>query len=462
MNKLLSIFLSFIVTVFVSNLISCKKFLDKKNSNQIVTPTTVADLQALLDDADRTMNTGTSPSFGEASADDYFVPPATLAALIGPAPYAYKRLPYDYRYPNDWSLAYQPIYNANYCLEMLQKNDRTATNASQWDNVYGSALFFRAYYFLQLCWIYAKAYDAATAKADPGIVLRLSSDFNEPSVRASVEESYNKIISDVKISVDYLPDLPLHVFRPSKAAAYALLARTYLSMRNYDSAYKFADLSQGLQSALMDYNSDADVGTITANYPFKKFNKETIFYVEMGTGGVYGLVAPARSRVDTLLYPQYEATDLRKQGFFVLSSGYYRYKGSYSQSTIPFTGLATDEILLIRAECAAREGTSGMAQATTDLNLLLKNRYTTADFIPLSFNNADSLLDRLLVERRKELYFRGTRWSDIKRLNKEGRNIVLSRSVDGVLYELQPNANYYALPIPVDIIEQTGIEQNEP
>lgn len=460
MNKLNSFPVFFAGLLLLGSLASCKKFLDKKSSNAIVTPSTVSDLQALLDDADRTMNTGVSPSFGEASADDYFLPPASLAKLIGPAPFIYTRRPYDYRFPNDWSLAYLPVYNANYCLELLEKNQRTPANAAAWDNVKGSALFFRAYYFLQLAWVYAKAYDPASSDTDPGIVLRLSSDFNDPSVRASVADTYQQILADARHSIALLPDQPLHVFRPSKAAAYGLLARTYLSMRNYDSAYKYAGDCLEIKSELMDYNGDDEVGNITANYPFKKFNKETIFYVEMGTGTVYTIMSPSRARVDTTFYDQYGADDLRKQAFFLLSSGYHRFKGSYSHGTIPFTGLATNEILLIRSECAARTGLT--APALADLNRLLANRYNKETFTPLAISNPDSLLTKILAERRKELYYRGVRWSDIKRLNKEGHHIVLSRLVDGQWYHLQPNAGYYALPIPVDVIEQTGIEQNQP
>src|SRR6185312_8637460 len=117
-----------------------------------------------------------------------------------------------------------------------------------------SALFFRAYYFGQLAWVYAKAYDKSTAGKDLGIALRLTSDFNVTSTRATVEETYQKIVADAQESVMYLPELPEHPYRPSKAAAYGLLARTYLSMRQYDSAFRYADLCLGLQNSLLNYN----------------------------------------------------------------------------------------------------------------------------------------------------------------------------------------------------------------
>jgi hypothetical protein len=74
-------------------------------------------------------------------------------------------------------------------------------------------------------------------------------------------------------------------------------------------------------------------------------------------------------------------------------------------------------------------------------------------------DRADAL-KKIRTERRKELLMRGMRWIDLKRYNREGENLVISRNIGGKLVSLAPNAGYYALPIPVDIIEQTGIAQN--
>jgi starch-binding outer membrane protein, SusD/RagB family len=66
----------------------------------------------------------------------------------------------------------------------------------------------------------------------------------------------------------------------------------------------------------------------------------------------------------------------------------------------------------------------------------------------------------LRTERRKELTMRGLRWIDIKRLNKEGAGIVLKRLIGDKTYTLQPNDPRYALPLPADIILNTGMQQN--
>ncbi|MBZ4188955.1 RagB/SusD family nutrient uptake outer membrane protein [Niabella beijingensis] len=426
---------------------ACKKYLEKKSSTSFVSPQTLEDLQGLLDDGAGVMNKRLTPSLGEASTDDQFMLPSTFANLITLDQHFYLWQKTPYYFENDWSKSYAAVYNANFCLDGLTKIERRVANASAWDLVKGTALFYRAYCFLNLLWNYSKAYNNQTSESDLGIVLRDGSDFNVPSVRSSVKECYQQVIDDAKASITLLPNLNTHVYRPSKCAAYGLLARIYLSMREYDSAHRYADLCLSIKRDLLDYNSISS----SSNQPFPAFNNEIIFYTEMfPVVSVVGL-----GLMDTLLYKSYEANDLRKTAFFRAKSGYYAYKGSYATSGF-FTGIATDELYLIRAECNARMGNDQSAQ--NDLNELLKNRYLQP-YIPSTVSK-DSILPIILQERRKELLRRGLRWMDIKRLNLEGADINLERVLNGITYNLKANDNYFALPLPTDIIEISGIEQN--
>lgn len=435
---------------------SCKKFLDEKPDKRLVTPTTLADLQALLDDA-TIMNIEKTSSSIEVSADDYFYPFANYNALETEEQGQYRWQQIDYNYVNDWSNGYRPVYNSNLCLELLGEINKGEVDAAKWDNVKGSALFYRAYYFLNLVWAFSKVYNGQTMDKDLGIILRLVSDYNVPSVRASVKASYERILSEASESVKYLPDLPQHAYRPSKAAAYGLLARTYLSMGKYDSTYKYANLCLQLKRDLMDYNSDPSIAGLTSGTPFAKFNSETIFYSEMNSQ--YGAIAAFRGRVDSVLYASYATGNLRKIGFFLAAAPYQRFKGSYSKNqTLWFSGIATDEMFLTRAECYARMDNKDGALG--DLNTLLKKRWATGAFVPLDANTAAEALQLVLLERRKELLFRGLRWIDIKRLNRDGAKLTLKRVINGVAYTLPPDDNRYALPLPKDIIDLTGMPQN--
>lgn len=433
---------------------SCKKFLDKRSDDSLVIPQTLNDFQGLLDDID-IMNLNT-PSLGESSSDDYFITKSTFNTRPSFYQDVYTWIPGDYYFQNDWSFSYNPVYNANLCLEGLQKIPKIKPNEIQWNNVKGSALFFEAYNYLNLCWMYSKAYDSITSDIDLGIALRLSSDFNIPSIRANVKQSYGRVIDDAKEAALLLPDNPQNIMRPSKTAAYGLLARTYLSMRIYDSARKYADKALQLKAHLLDYNNTAEVNQ-NSNVPFKPYNTEIIFYSQMNTN-IY-VHSTTKSFIDTVLYSNYSDNDLRKTTFFSPSAGYQKYKGSYlATSNHFFTGIATDELYLIRAECNARAGK--LSSALTDLNTLLINRFKTGTYIPLNLNSSQEILNTILLERRKELVMRGLRWIDIKRLNKEDRGIVMKRIVGDKTFTLLPNEDKYALPLPSDIILSTGMQQN--
>jgi hypothetical protein len=151
--------------------------------------------------------------------------------------------------------------------------------------------------------------------------------------------------------------------------------------------------------------------------------------------------------------------DLRKTIFFKSNgNGSYAFKGNYTGIDGIFSGIATDELYLMKAECLARQGKAG--ESLNVLNALLITRYKNGLFTPVTAVNATDALQKILAERRKELVMRCIRWMDVKRLNAEGAGIVLKRKINGVMYTLAPNSNRYALPIDDDVIRVTGMEQN--
>jgi len=438
---------------------SCNKYLDVQSNDGLVIPKNLEDLQKLLDNSSK-MNRGIG-SMGEISADDYFLEPSVLAMQTDMDRLNYTWRNNLYNFSNDWSAGYGPVYICNLVLERLNKIQRTALNAGDYDRIKGTALFGKSNQYLSLLWNYAKAYQSTTAASDLGIVLRGSSDMNEKSKRSSVLACYNTLIKDLRNAAEFLPQTGTHVMRPSKAAAYGLLGRAYLSMAKYDSAYYYADKMLQINDDLMDFNKPAEVN-LTGTNPFLRYNKESVAYYEQTSNGT-PLIRIAQ--MDTVLYRSFDADDLRKQAYFKSGvNGYKAFKGNYAvasnawETVSPFGGIAIDEMYLIRAECLARAGK--LAEAQADLNRLLATRYKAGTFEPYQLTIKKDVLDLILRERRKELIFRGLRWIDIKRLNLEGANIVQRRFLDGKEYILQPNANRYALPLPDDIIRVTGMEQN--
>lgn len=454
-NKLQSC-LSMIALSAVFLLAGCKKVLDEKPDQKMVIPQSVEDLQGVLDDY--LLINNRHPVASEISADNYYLTDALYAAMTD-----FDRRKYTWdnekQFPtgigaNEWSFAYENVYKANVVLLNIAEITATPANQSQWNTVKGHAHFLRAEAFLEVAGIWAQAYDQTTASADPGVPLRLDPDFNVPSTRASIQQTYDQIITDLIQAASLLPVDPLHMSRPSKPAAYGLLARTYLFMRNYDSSLYYADLALNIKNTLKDYNT-VDASSF---FPFgpEYSNTEEIIYESRGIGSM-PLAYPI-AKMDTSLVASYGDGDLRKVLFFQDNGdNTFAYRGSYSAAAI-FTGVATDEMYLIRAESYARK--NRIAEAMTDLNKLLENRFVADNFSPFSATDQEQALDLILRERRKELLMRGLRWPDIKRLNKEGTEIVLKRVVNGETFTLQPNNSAYALAIPEDVIELSGMPQN--
>lgn len=442
----------FLYASFSLLFISCKKdFLEAKRNKAMVVPQTLQDLQALLDNT-QIMNTR-MPSLGELGSDDYYLPYNTwLTYSTVRFRNAYIWAPDLYQgdqQVTEWDYRYQQIFYANSALEGIQKIIPDVSNQDQWNNIKGSALFFRSYAYYQLIQLFCKPYDSATAATESGIPLRFSTNINTPVFRSSIADTYNEMIAGFQQAIPLLPTTPLVKTRPSKAAAYAMLGKTYLLMAKFNKALQMADSCLSLYNTLLDYNSL----NAAASFPLTRFNKEVIFHSVLFGDGL-----ATRLTVDSLLYGSYQTNDWRKSVFYKLSSGRVSYKGSYDGSNTFFNGIATDEIFLIQAECHARLG--NLSAALDAINTLLQKRYKTGQFTPITATSADEALPIIIAERRKELVFRGIRWSDLRRYNLLGANITLKRILNNDTYLLPPNDNRYVLPIPDAVIQLSGIPQN--
>jgi len=445
--------LMFILLTFLLG--SCKKFLDEKPDKKLAVPSTLADYQALLDNYTVMYAV---PSAAEISADDYYLT-ATDWGNIKIENYknmyvwAGENLFGANEAQNDWKLVYTTIYHSNTVLNGIENAN---LQDPKWRDLKGQALFFRASALLDAVNIWSPAFDQATANTDLGVPLRSTINFNETPVRANVADTYNYIINDLKYASRVLTGSPLSKWRASKPAALGMLARTYLAMRDYPNALLYADSCLQFNAALMDYNT---LNT-TVNYPILLNNEEVIFNKMLYQREPLNI---AIHKVLPDLYNTYGDTDLRKEVFFRKNTdNSYRFRGSYAQNQGLFTGIATNEMYMIKAECLVRANrfTEGIMQ----LNTLLKTRYTKvgglSTFIPYQVNNEKDALTIVLMERRKELLMRNLRWQDIKRLNKEGANIALERNINGTLYKLPANDLRFALPLPEDVIAFSGMPQN--
>lgn len=438
--------------VFLSLLImvGCNKFLEEKPDKSLAIPSSLKDLRAILDMNYNNLN---YPISGAMATDDYYLSLKDWEAISNiqvRKNYIWEKDDFD---EMDWRNGYRIIFNANVVLDHIGK--MKTDDLEERNSIEGTAYFFRALALHQLCQVFTlPGKDGSKAE---GLPLRKSADINLPTVRAGLGETYQFIVNDLQTASQLLPkNTGKYKTRPTQAAAYGLLARVYLATEDYPNAAKYAKLALEHYSLLMDYNQ-LDSSKLN---PFTLFNDEVIFH---GTTAYAPSLISSICKIDSTLFQTYDASDRRRSLFFGLNKdGSHSFKGNYhgqSDGTL-FMGIATDEIVLIAAEAAARQGEP--AEARAQIEKLMAKRYR--GFTGLDMISNDQLLGLILKERRKELVMRGDlRWSDLRRFNEDkgDESFTLKRSLGANTYELMPGDLRYAFLIPKSVIQESGISQNK-
>ncbi len=420
---------------------ACDDFLDAKPELSLAIPEELSEFQAILDAEPRQMNY--APKIPLISSDEMLLGDAALARMQHEDICAYRWEGDFYAiddYGVDWTYGYQPIYYANVVLEGL--SDFDPLNEAERKKVLeleAAARFYRAWSHFQLLQVYAPPYDPDDSN-QPGIPMRPSADINLATGIANQIEVYHFILEDLDLAYEALPEIADLKTRPSKWAVEAFRSRIYLQMQDYPAALEAGNRALAISDVLMDFRSLSPEGA----YYFPRFNPEVIFHANQATTGY---TFYREQWVDPALYSLYDSADLRKTVLFRQSRvvGRYNFVSRYSGDFQDWGGLAVDEVLLNRAEAAARTGREELA--LSDLNYLLERRYMSG-FLPLALEGKE-LLSRILEERRKELVFRGIRWMDLRRLNQDPDfAITINRTIAGKEYKLLPGGAGYTTPIP--------------
>jgi hypothetical protein len=330
-----------------------------------------------------------------------------------------------------WGILYPAINEANFIIANADRVEATKANK---DALKGQAFFMRAMFNHDMVRIYGYEPGYSVNGWSEGIVLRTvptddvtKADFKP---RSSVTEVYKQIEDDLKLATTLLPVTvgSSGVFRASKGAAFALLARVYL----YQGKWALAE--QAATDAIANKQSSTNLAT-AANYiaAFAAVpNTESMFELDYRTeqfstvdginnsmnslsqktvGGVFSVRATAE------LLNSFEPGDVRRTAFAEVVDGgatvshslkFPAHKGNYFNN-IPVIRLS--EVYLIRAEARANQaGKETLAQE--DLTFLRTRRGLAA--VPSTTVGAD-LMSLIFNERRVELNLEGHRFFDFKR-----------------------------------------------
>ncbi|MNZ72556.1 SusD family protein [compost metagenome] len=443
-------------------LTGCKKeWLEKKTDKSLVVPESLVDLQAILDNDD--ILNRRYAYIGNDGTDNSFIADEDAAEFSNEELNLYtwsKDIPYYNETTVKWEFPFAVIESANIVLDGIKKLDQQDYRVKQ---LKGHALFGRAYAYFSAAQLFCKQYEAKTADVDPGLPLRLNSEVNELHQRSTLSALYSLIISDLKEARNLLPEKGASITRPTSIAAQAMLSKVYLMIQDYNTARLYADSVLALKPELIDFNNPSQVSNTFAYYfpPDGVGNPEIIFYAYKSLSYFETNYMDNYVQASQALFDLYEPDDLRKNVFFAQSGNRLNFVSSYTGTVRDFSGIATNEIYLIRSECNAR--LNKLNEAKADLVKLLSFRYATGQTPTITAIDQQSLLKIILQERRKELPHTGnTRWEDLRRLNLEPAfATTLTRTFLGKPYELAPNSSRYILPIPNNEIKISGIEQNQ-
>jgi hypothetical protein len=387
---------------------------------------------------------------------------------------------------NFWKNSYIGISRSNDVLDNMH-NVTGWTDAAR-DQYKGEAEFLRAFHYFNL------------VRQFGGVPLRLSStqspDAAQSKGRATVDEVYTAIVADLKDAAAILPASysGTNVGRATKGAASTLLAKVYMTQKNYTDALTELRKVQGY-SLLPNYADNFD--------PNKKNGAESIFEIQyLGsqtglfstfmyifapyTSGSYitgdsktsihgsgsGWNIPTQDMINS-----YEAGDKRKDvsigaGFkdadsnFVAIPYVKKYNHGFTdvgRTNDNFPVLRYADVMLMIAECLNEQVFTAGGEAFT----LLNDVRARAGLGPKTgVNDQDAFRNAIFQERKVELAFENHRWYDLVRSGKAVEVMNAHGATQKTLSTLIPANGYLVtpnkllLPLPQTDVNLDNLTQN--
>lgn len=402
---------------------------------------------------------------------------------------------YPYRDPFDnttrralffWTLQYSSIDHANNIIANIEID---ASSSDKLKHLKGQAYALRAFNYLNLVRQYQFTY-ARDPNADAvPVYISPTNPSTTPNPLSTVSDIYDLILQDLSEAENLLTGFDRSVKnRPNLNVVYGLFARTYLTIENWALAAEYATKArkgypimtpQQYGQGFNDVSNNEWIWGHPQTQTQNRGGSSYLAYIETtpyttdanGTNLYYGYnsIIP-----DPHFVNLFEDEDIRRSLFEIASQpaealyAHYRYKkfrNKYPNHDGHIVLMRSSEMLLIESEALARlNNISGSIQA---LNELRRNR-DLADLSTGDFNN-ETLLQEILLERRRELWGEGFRLYDILRLqiapvrqesnetfiDDEDKTVTvrghwITKFPDGT--NLTPNSEYYLFPIPLNEI----------
>lgn len=358
-----------------------------------------------------------------------------------------------------YTYLYTLLNNLNNIIQYTPQSEGAQKDKNR---ILAEARAMRALIHFDLVRLYAQPYSYTSSASHDGIVVNLTPRlYNDLPVRATVAETYEAIINDLTEAISLFDDSNA-VFSGGYSQNYfnkdvmrALLARIYLYQGNWQSAYAQANLIIISNTYSLFTNQN-----YVASWDMATPSTESIFEIAIpanfaGTSlGIYydttrtELMYAATEDVLSL----FSDTDVRGRNYLFATKTNagvtYRIPKKYNKSaaaSLPVKLLRLSEMYLIRAESAAE--LDNFTQATEDLNRIRLRADASAT--ALEWSDKSTLLDAILLERRKELVFEGHWLFDLIRRQKD----IIRSDCSTSVCNLPHTDHRVILPIPKTTLE---------
>lgn len=339
-----------------------------------------------------------------------------------------------------WQSPYMAIGRANRIIAAVDGgtlSDKDDADAKAEINQYAAeARVIRALAHFDLVRIYGKPYTEDQGASDGVPLVTAVLESGAKPARSTVKEVYTQVVKDLNDAINsgalVTKSTPGYV---NLWGAKAILSRVYLNMGDYANALSTAeDIIKNSGASL--WTRDEYVDAWSAEKPNEN---EFLFRLNVtgntdnndleGIGNLqqqdgYAEMVATKKFVEMLSSDPndirndiFEATTVEKEKSTYGTNKVYlnKLRGLNGNTRIvpivPIIRLS--EVYLTAAECAFR--TNDKAKAAEYLNDLVKNRTTTASALVTA---STVTLDRILIERRKELIGEGQRYFDALRNNE--------------------------------------------
>ena len=357
-----------------------------------------------------------------------------------------------------WNAYYTWVSNANYILAAAETMEGAEADVNY---VIGQAYAIRAYSYFMLAQSFARTY--AGHQTDPCCPI-----YTEPTVagtqgnpRATVQEVYDQIVSDINNAVTLLNGTTRkHISHISYAVALGLQARIALVMEDWSTAKTAAHAAidaSGCTVLAPDDDAFAGVNSVSAKnvmWGAEIISDQSGMYASLFSHmdadmGAYG--STARKQISKGLYNRISSIDVRRNWWNPADPN--NGEGGYQQEKFKFSDYQTwmgdyiwmrvEEMYLTAAEAECRLGEE--AAAIEDLTAVMSSRIqdytctkTGTALGTLTSEATGSLLDEIILQRRVELWGEFGRIYDIRRLKQGFRRTAEDGWPDAALLGNRP------------------------